>query len=85
MAGTGMTKEAHNVSCNNKGGQFMQSTKGRKRPKELPVTVSFKTWYDRRFRAGRFGWLGRWKVQRQIKDRFFRFLFEKDKEALLAL
>ncbi len=62
----------------------MQSTKG-KRPKERPVTVSFKTWYDRRFRAGHFRWLGRRKVQRQIKDRLFRFLFEKDKEALLAL
>ena len=25
------------------------------------------------------------KVQRQVKDRLFRFLFEKDKEALLQL
>ena len=62
----------------------MQSTKGRG-PKERPITVSFKTWYNRRFRAGCFGWRGRRKVQRQIKDRLFRFLFEKDKEALLAL
>ena len=29
--------------------------------------------------------LGRKKVHRQIKDRLFRFLFEKDKEALLQL
>ncbi|MCM1387155.1 MAG: Rpn family recombination-promoting nuclease/putative transposase [Bacillus sp. (in: Bacteria)] len=36
----------------------------------------------------RFRWLGRHedrKVHRQIKDRLFRFLFEKDKEALLQL
>lgn len=39
----------------------------------------------RRFRIRRFGWTGRRKVQRQIKDRLFRFLFEKDKEALLQL
>ncbi|MCM1039330.1 MAG: hypothetical protein NC434_08405 [Ruminococcus sp.] len=33
----------------------------------------------------RFGWIGRRKVHRQIKDRLFRFLFEKDKGALLQL
>ncbi|MDE5931203.1 MAG: Rpn family recombination-promoting nuclease/putative transposase, partial [Lachnospiraceae bacterium] len=33
----------------------------------------------------RFGQAGRRKVRRQIKDRLFRFLFEKDKEALLQL
>lgn len=32
-----------------------------------------------------FAWRGRRKVHRQIKDRLFRFLFEKDKEALLQL
>jgi hypothetical protein len=30
-------------------------------------------------------WRGRRKVQRQVKDRLFRFIFEKDKEALLQL
>ena len=63
----------------------MQSTKERKRPKVRPVTRSFKTWSAQRFRAGRFGWQGRRKVNGQVKDRLFRFLFEKDKEALLAL
>ena len=63
----------------------MQSTKERKRPKERPVTRSFKTWSNQRFCEGRFGWRGRRKVNRQVKDRLFRFLFEKDKEALLAL
>jgi hypothetical protein len=33
----------------------------------------------------RFRWRGRRKVQRQVKDRLFRFVFEKDKEALLQL
>jgi hypothetical protein len=32
-----------------------------------------------------FRWKGRRKVQRQVKDRLFRFIFEKDKEALLQL
>lgn len=32
-----------------------------------------------------FKWLGHRKVHRQIKDRLFRFLFEKDKDALLQL
>ena len=63
----------------------MQSTKERKRSKERPITRSFKTWSNQRFWAGRFGWRGRRKVNRQVKDRLFRFLFEKDKEALLAL
>ena len=63
----------------------MQSTKERKRPKERPVTRSFKIWSNQRFCEGRFGWRGRRKVNRQVKDRLFRFLFEKDKEALLAL
>ena len=63
----------------------MQSTKERKRTKERPFTRSFKTWSNQRFWAGRFGWRGRRKVNRQVKDRLFRFLFEKDKEALLAL
>lgn len=39
----------------------------------------------RRFRIRRFSWTGRRKVQRQVRDRLFRFLFEKDKEALLQL
>lgn len=34
---------------------------------------------------GIFKWFGHRKVHRQIKDRLFRFLFEKDKEALLQL
>ena len=63
----------------------MQSTKERKRTKERPFTRSFKTWSNQRFWAGRLGWRGRRKVNRQVKDRLFRFLFEKDKEALLAL
>ena len=32
-----------------------------------------------------FFWRGRHKVHRQTKDRLFRFLFEKDREALLQL
>lgn len=45
---------------------------------------------DARKNRGRFGiqlakWTGRKRVRRQIKDRLFRFLFEKDKEALLQL
>ena len=35
--------------------------------------------------ALRFGRTGRRRVSRQIKDRLFRFLFERDKEALLQL
>ncbi|MDD6627443.1 MAG: Rpn family recombination-promoting nuclease/putative transposase [Lachnospiraceae bacterium] len=37
------------------------------------------------FRTRRFVWWGRHKVHRQTKDRLFRFLFEKDREALLQL
>lgn len=33
----------------------------------------------------RFFWLGRRKVYRTVKDRLFRFLFEKDRDALLQL
>ncbi|MGN0278810.1 MAG: hypothetical protein ACI4C4_05580, partial [Lachnospiraceae bacterium] len=32
-----------------------------------------------------FFWWGRHKVHRQTKDRLFRFLFEKDREALLQM
>ena len=32
-----------------------------------------------------FGWIGRKKVHREIKDRLFRFLFENDRESLLQL
>ncbi|MBD5488744.1 MAG: hypothetical protein HDR13_08105 [Lachnospiraceae bacterium] len=38
---------------------------------------------NKRFREFRLPW--RRKVQRNVKDRLFRFLFEKDKEALLQL
>lgn len=38
-----------------------------------------------RFRTGLFRWQGRRKIHRQVKDRLFRFLFEKDREALLQL
>lgn len=38
-----------------------------------------------KFRNRWFGWIGRYKVHKQFKDRLFRFLFEKDKEALLQL
>ena len=31
----------------------------------------------------RFFWIGRRKVYLTVKDRLFRFLFEKDREALL--
>ena len=37
------------------------------------------------FRTRRFVWRGRHKVHRKTKDRLFRFLFEKDREALLQL
>ena len=37
------------------------------------------------FRTRRFVRRGRHKVHRQTKDRLFRFLFEKDREALLQL
>ena len=33
----------------------------------------------------RFLWIGRRKVYLTVKDRLFRFLFEKDREALLQL
>lgn len=39
----------------------------------------------RRFGFQLFKWIGRKRVRRQIKDKLFRFLFEKDKEALLQL
>lgn len=39
----------------------------------------------RNYESSRFGWIRRKKVQRTIKDRLFRFLFEKDREALLQL
>ncbi len=32
-----------------------------------------------------FHWQGKYKVQKQYKDRLFRFLFEQDKEALLQI
>lgn len=38
-----------------------------------------------KFRISLFRWIGRRKVHRQVKDRLFRFLFEKDKQALLQL
>lgn len=37
------------------------------------------------FFGRRFFWIGRRKVYRTVKDRLFRFLFEKDREALLQL
>lgn len=47
---------------------------------------------ERKDKAGRKGffhkyfyWRGNKKVHRQVKDRLFRFIFEKDKEALLQL
>lgn len=40
---------------------------------------------SRGLRSRWYSWRGYRKVQRQVKDRLFRFLFEKDKEALLQL
>lgn len=37
------------------------------------------------FKRGLFHWRGRRKVHRQVKDRLFRTLFEKDRESLLQL
>lgn len=37
------------------------------------------------FFGRRFSWIGRRKVYQTVKDRLFRFLFEKDREALLQL
>lgn len=37
------------------------------------------------FFGRRFFWIGRRKVYHTVKDRLFRFLFEKDREALLQL
>ncbi len=39
----------------------------------------------KRFFFKLYKWVGRKRVRREIKDRLFRFLFEKDKEALLQL
>jgi hypothetical protein len=50
-----------------------------KTQKEKKNTGKRKTIFER------FRWRGRRKVQRQVKDRLFRFVFEKDKEALLQL
>lgn len=48
----------------------MQGTKGRNKAE----------FFQRHLR-----WYGQKKVHRQMKDRLFRFLFEKDREALLQL
>lgn len=63
-----------------KGGQLMQSMKGRKR-----TGKGYAIRHYPNTRIGRSGWWGHWKVHKQVKDRLFRFLFEKDKEALLEL
>ena len=39
----------------------------------------------RRFAGRHIRWFGQNKVQRNVKDRLFRFLFDKDREALLQL
>lgn len=39
----------------------------------------------RRFAGRHIRWFGQSKVQRNVKDRLFRFLFDKDREALLQL
>lgn len=64
----------------------MQSTKERK--KTGRKQSAGKGYVVRRYqntRIGRLGWRGHRKVRKQVKDRLFRFLFEKDKEALLEL
>ncbi len=64
----------------------MQSTEGKRKAKERQDTVKRNiAWFYQRFRLGLFGWKSRKKVSRQVKDRLFRFLFDKDREALLDL
>lgn len=63
----------------------MQSTEEKRKTKERQDTRSTATWFYQKFRLGLSGWKNRQKVDRQIKDRLFRFLFDKDREALLEL
>lgn len=64
----------------------MQSTKGRKRTGRKQITgEGYAIRHYPHPPIGRSGWWGHHKVRKQVKDRLFRFLFEKDKEALLEL
>lgn len=64
----------------------MQSTKGRKKTGRKQIAGrGYTVRHYPNIRIGRSGWRGHRKVRRQVKDRLFRFLFEKDKEALLEL
>ncbi len=66
----------------------MQKVKEKKEPKQTIGKKNVRRNVKRNWKdivALRFGWAGRRKVRRQIKDRLFRFLFEKDKDALLQL
>lgn len=64
----------------------MQSTEEKRKTKKRQDTRrSNATWFYQKFRLGLSGWKARRKVDRQIKDRLFRFLFDKDREALLEL
>lgn len=67
--------EGISVSCQCKGGYDMQRNVIRKHG--LKKKEKFWTRW--------FHWQGNHKVHKQFKDRLFRFLFEKDKEALLQI
>lgn len=61
----------------------MQSTKRTGRKQVTGRGYAVRHYWDTRI--GRSSWRGHRKVRKQVKDRLFRFLFEKDKEALLEL
>lgn len=64
----------------------MQSTEEKRKTKEQQDTRRRNvTRFYQRFRLGLSDWKTRRKVDRQVKDRLFRFLFDKDREALLEL
>lgn len=64
----------------------MQGTGGRKRVRKgQRAGRDYTTRRHQKHIMGRLGWVRSRKVHKQVKDRLFRFLFEKDKEALLEL